>query len=291
MKTYAELAGKSDSQIVEQVVARQQRQKEALAGVRHLVAIASGKGGVGKSTVTIGLAASLVAAGRKVAILDGDLNGPSQARLAGMGERPWVPGTDGSLALPRRADGLGVVSLGSVLAAGGALEFDATARGDEQVWRGSREITLVQDILCSVEWGELDTLFVDLPPGAALTSHFAGLLGPATRFVLVTLPAGLSREVVARSVAALDAAGATAVGYVENMSGYRCPGCDEVRPLFPASEDALGLPRLGALAFDPELAALCEAGWPSDSAAAPRAREELRRLAETLWTRLEETAS
>ncbi|MGH9380758.1 MAG: P-loop NTPase [Thermoanaerobaculia bacterium] len=290
MKTYAELAGQSDSQIVEQVVARQERQKAALAEVRHLVAVASGKGGVGKSTVTIGLAAALLGSGRKVAVLDGDLNGPSQARLAGMGERPWVPGPDGSLALPRRADGLGVVSMGSVLEAGGALTFEAFARGDEQVWRASREITLVQDLLCSVEWGELDALFVDLPPGAALTSQFAGLLGPRTRFVLVTLPVGLSREVVARSVAALAAAGATALGYVDNMSGYRCPGCREVQPLFPPSGDALPLPRLGALAFDPELASLCEAGWPAGSDAAPRAREELARLAETLWNRLEETA-
>jgi ATP-binding protein involved in chromosome partitioning len=132
VKTYRDIAGDGGSQIVAQVVAARRSMTRALAGVRHLVAVASGKGGVGKSTVTIGLARALAAGGQRVAILDCDLNGPTQAQMAGVRGRPWVPGDEG-LELPRTADGLGVVSLGSVLGNATALRFDTASHGDEQV--------------------------------------------------------------------------------------------------------------------------------------------------------------
>jgi len=290
MKRYSDLAGQSESGIVEQVVARRERQGKALAGVKHLLAVGSGKGGVGKSTVAMGLGQGFRANGRSVAILDADLNGPTQARMAGLESRPWVPDEAGRLALPRRDDGLGVVSVGSILAEGDPLHFSSLARGDEQIWRGTREFTVLGDILSTVEWGRLDVLVVDLPPGSAHTTQFAGLLGPRAQFVLVTIPAGVARQVVERSISALEQIERPALGYVENMSGYRCPDCGQVNPLFPRAEKPLSIPRLGTLPFDPELAALCDAGWPEGSERARATREEFLKLATTIWGRLEEAA-
>jgi ATP-binding protein involved in chromosome partitioning len=265
VKRWADIPGDGGSGVVAQVVEHRRAIAAALAGVRHLVAVASGKGGVGKSTVTMALAQCLVASGKRVAILDADLNGPCQAAMAGLEGVPWVPGETG-VEVPRRADGLGVVSLGSLLPPGEALRFGTVSRGDEQVWRGTREATFLGQVLAAVRWGELDALLVDLPPGPERTAQLAGLLGPRAGFVLVTIPSAVARRVVARSVDALARAGAHTLGYVENMAGYACAGCGEVRPLFPPGE-ALPLPCLGGIPFDPELAALCDAGWPAGAGA------------------------
>jgi len=293
VKGYRDIVGDGGSQIVAQVVAARQSMTRALAGVRHLVAVASGKGGVGKSTVTIGLARALVAAGQRVAILDCDLNGPTQAQMAGVRDQPWVPGEEG-LELPRSADGLGVLSLGSVLGRETALRFDAVSQGDEQVWRGTRELTVLGQLLAAVRWGELDVLLLDLPPGAERTLQVAQLLGPRAAFVLVTVPSAVAREVVARSLDALTGNGHGAapsgrvVGYVENMAGYWCRDCGAVRPLFPAAEAPLHatstVPLLASIPFDPALAAACDGGSPPavDTPAGEALRAAARRLLATL---------
>jgi ATP-binding protein involved in chromosome partitioning len=276
MKSYFDIAGDGGSDVIAQVEAQRRAVGEALAGVERTLAVASGKGGVGKSTLTLGLAWALARRGLRVAVLDADLNGPSQARLAGLEAVPWVPGgLDGrGLAMPRRPDGIGVVSMGSVLGAAAPFDFEATARGDAHTWRATREITLLGQLLGAVDWGELDLLLVDLPPGAERTLHHAELLaglGPPFALVLVTIPGELAHGVVARSLTALERAGRPPLGYVENMAGYYCRGCGAVRPLFPAaaSEEAgLAAERLGRVPFDPELAALCDRGWPPEAAAA-----------------------
>jgi ATP-binding protein involved in chromosome partitioning len=283
MKTYRDIVGDGGSGIVAQVVAARQATTRALAGVRHLVAVGSGKGGVGKSTVTLGLARALLAEGRKVAVLDCDLNGPTQAQMAGVLGMPWVPGEAG-IELPRASDGLGVLSMGSVLARETALRFDAVSQGDEQVWRGSRELTLLGQLLAGVAWGELDALLLDLPPGAERTLQVAQLLGPRASFVLVTVPSAVAREVVARSLDALAGGKGRVVGYVENMAGYWCGDCGAVRPLFPAAEP-LPLPLLGSIPFDPALAADCDRGTSTPGGAAGDAlRAAARRLLDHLET-------
>lgn len=274
MKSYDDIHGDGGSNVVAQVVAHQQAIAQALSGVRHLVAIASGKGGVGKSTLTMALARALRRDGSRVAIFDGDLNGPCQARLAGLEAAPWIPG-DGGLALPRSGDGIGVLSCGSVLPAAEPLELDSVAVGSEHTWRASREFALLGQLLASVDWGQLDVLLFDLPPGVERTVHFADFLGPGAAFVLVTLPSELSRGVVARSIAALADGGHPLLGYLENMAGYHCRQCGEVRPLFPASGSEqsaaeLPLPCLGKVPFDPELAAENFEPTPEVAAAARR---------------------
>lgn len=285
MKGYHDIAGDGGSQIVAQVVAARQSMTRALAGVRHLVAVASGKGGVGKSTVTLGLARALLAEGRRVAILDCDLNGPTQAQMAGVADLPWVPGEEG-LELPRAADGLAVLSVGSVLGPDAALRFDSVSSGDEQVWRASRELTVLGQLLAGVRWGELDALLLDLPPGAERTLQLAQLFGPRAVFVLVTVPSAVARQVVARSLDALAGMGGAArvVGYVENMAGYWCRDCGAVRPLFPGQSPPLPVPLLGSIPFDPVLAAGCDGGVPtaSDSPAGAALSQAARRLFATL---------
>ena len=260
MKSYHDIAGDGGSRVLEQVTALRARVVENLAAVHRRLAIASGKGGVGKSTLTHQLALAAARAGRRVAVLDADLNGPSQARIAGLRSTPLLPGRRG-LAMPRSAAGIGVVSMGSLVPEGRALELPSVSAGDSQTWRATAELTFLFELLASVEWGELDLLLFDLPPGAERTVQYVEALGPRTEVALVTIPSQLSYGVVARSVAALAAAGVTPLGYVENMSGYYCAQCRAVQPLFPETPDAdLGLPCLGRVPFDPDLASLCDDG-------------------------------
>lgn len=277
MKTYHDIAGDGGSDVLGQVDAQRRAIGRALAGVGTVLAVGSGKGGVGKSTVTMALAQSLIATGQRVAILDADFNGPCQARLAGLETAPWLPGPNG-LSLPRRPDGLGVASFGSLLADDQPLDFQTVSHGEQQTWRGTREFALLGQLLGSVDWGELDLLLVDLPPGAERTVQYAEFLAPLRErvaFVMVSVPSDIARGVVARSLTALQRAcgetGGRFLGTVENMAGYLCPGCGEIQPLFPGtarSGEELPGRHLASLPFDPALAALCDAGWPVDERSA-----------------------
>src|SRR4029434_9356893 len=171
---------------------------------------------------------------------------------------------DGKVALPRSSDGIGVFSMGSLIPESQALEFESAARGESHTWRATREFALLGEILGSFEWGTLDVLMFDLPPGAERTVQYADFLGSRTSFVLVTVPSEVSRGVVARSVAALSKGPNRLLGYVENMSGYYCRDCDAIKPLFVSPDSASGLeiPRLGTVPFDPELARRCDQGIP-----------------------------
>jgi ATP-binding protein involved in chromosome partitioning len=267
MKRYHDIAGDGGSRILEQVAAQRTRISDALAGVRHLVAVGSGKGGVGKSTLTLHLAGALRARGLRIAILDADFNGPSQARMAGIQEALFVPGSH-KVALPRTANGIAVFSMGSLIPETAALEFESAAQGESHTWRATREFALLAEILGSCEWGALDVLMFDLPPGAERTVQYADFLGAQTSFVLVTIPSEVARGVVARSVAALSKGSHRVLGYVENMSGYHCRDCNAIKPLFGSGPGAspeladLGIPCLGTVPFDPELARQCDLGIP-----------------------------
>jgi ATP-binding protein involved in chromosome partitioning len=270
MKGYYDIVGDGGSRILEQVAEQRTRITDGLAGVRHLVAVGSGKGGVGKSTLTLHLAGALRARGLRIAILDADFNGPSQARMAGVQGALFVPGSR-KVALPRTANGIGVFSMGSMIPESESLEFESAAHGESHTWRATREFALLGEILGSFEWGALDLLMFDLPPGAERTVQYADFLGPfdaaqggpRVSFVLVTIPSEVSRGVVARSVAALSKGRNRLLGYVENMSGYYCRDCDAVKPLFVSSDSTrLEIPCLGTVPFDPELARHCDAGIP-----------------------------
>ena len=313
MKHYNDIIGDGGSGVLEQVAGQRSRIADGLAGVRHLVAVGSGKGGVGKSTLTLHLAGALRARGLRIAILDADFNGPSQARMAGVQGALFVPGSH-KVALPRSSNGIAVFSMGSLIPESEALEFASTAHGESHTWRATREFALLGEILGAFEWGALDLLMFDLPPGAERTVQYADFLGPRTSFVLVTIPSEVARGVVARSVAALSKGPNRLLGYVENMSGYYCRECDALKPLFlspdqhppglrppagaagtsaeaeasarPEASD-LGIPRLGTVPFDPELARHCDRGMPLDDLSRTPAGRALAHVAQQLLDSLE----
>jgi ATP-binding protein involved in chromosome partitioning len=291
MKTYHDVIGDGGSRVLEQVGEQRAGITEGLAGVRHLVAVGSGKGGVGKSTLTLHLAGALRARGLRIAILDADFNGPSQARMAGVQGALFIPGTH-KVSLPRTSNGIGVFSIGSVIPESEALEFESASNGESHTWRATREFALLGEILRSFDWGELDALIVDLPPGAERTVQFADYLGPRTSFVLVTIPSEVARGVVARSVAALSKSPNRLLGYVENMSGYYCRDCDAIKPLFVAPEPAdLGIPCLGTVPFDPELARHCDLGLPFEALRESAVGQALEEIAARLMDSLSKTES
>jgi ATP-binding protein involved in chromosome partitioning len=281
MKRYHDIVGDGGSKILEQVAGQRTRITDGLAGVRHLVAVGSGKGGVGKSTLTLHLAGALRARGLRIAILDADFNGPSQARMAGVQGALLVPppspkgfgvaSGSNKVSLPRTTNGIAVFSMGSVIPESEALEFESAAHGESHTWRATREFTLLGEILGTCEWGALDLLMFDLPPGAERTVQYADFLGPRTSFLLVTIPSEVARGVVARSVAALSKGPNRLLGYVENMSGYYCRDCNAIKPLFVSPESLdeargtspdLGIACLGTIPFDPQLGRYCDLGMP-----------------------------
>jgi Mrp family chromosome partitioning ATPase len=182
----------------------------------------------------------------------------------------FVPGSH-KVALPRTSNGIGVFSMGSLIPESEALEFESAAHGESHTWRATKEFALLGEILGAFEWGALDLLMFDLPPGAERTVQYADFLGPRTSFLLVTIPSEVARGVVARSVAALSKGpfdGAQGrpnrlLGYVENMSGYYCRDCNAIKPLFSSPRPSdLEIPCLGTVPFDPELASHCDRGVP-----------------------------
>jgi ATP-binding protein involved in chromosome partitioning len=260
VKNYYDIVGDGGSRVLEQVAEQRSLITEGLAEVRHLVAIGSGKGGVGKSTLTLHLAEALRTRGLRIAILDADFNGPSQARMAGVEGALFVPGSR-KVALPRTRTGIAVFSIGSLIPESEALDFESAAHGESHTWRATREFALLGEILRSFEWGALDLLMFDLPPGVERTVQFADFLGSRTSFALVTIPSEVSRGVVARSVAALSKGPNRVLGYVENMSGYYCRDCDAIKPLFVSPDQSgLKIPCLGTVPFDPDLARHCDRG-------------------------------
>jgi ATP-binding protein involved in chromosome partitioning len=289
VKSYHDIVGDGGSGILEQVAAQRTRITDGLAGVRHLLAVGSGKGGVGKSTLTFHLAGALRARGLRIAILDADFNGPSQARMAGIQEALFVPGSH-KATLPRTANGIAVFSMGSVIPESESLEFESTAHRESHTWRATREFALLGEILGSFEWGALDLLMFDLPPGAERTAQYADFLGPRTSFLLVTIPSEVARGVVARSVAALSKGPNRVLGYAENMSGYYCRDCHSIKPLF-ASHDlppGLQIPCLGTVPFDPELARHCDQGIAFTELADTTVGRALDHIAQQLLDRLDD---
>ncbi len=187
----------------------------ALAQVSNVICVGSGKGGVGKSSVTANLAAALAADGKRVGVLDADVWGYSQPRMMGLGaERPRVNG-DRKLIPLTAHDGIGVMSIGFF------IEQDAAV-----VWRGPMLHKALQQFLEDVEWGELDYLLIDLPPGTGDVSMTLAQLLPQAKFLIVTTPQPVAQKVARRSAEMATKLKLEVAGVIENMSGFVTPGGD-----------------------------------------------------------------
>ncbi|HRK22039.1 MAG TPA: Mrp/NBP35 family ATP-binding protein, partial [Fimbriimonadaceae bacterium] len=195
-----------DVEMTARVIARQIPKDDLLPGVKHCIAIASGKGGVGKSTVTVNLAVALAKEGAKVGILDADVYGPSIPLMMNCFDRPF---TNNEKIVPLERYGVKLMSLGLLLEEGQAV-----------LWRGPMVAGTVKQLLEDVDWGELDYLFVDLPPGTGDAPMSLAQLAPLTGVVIVTTPHHVAANIAGKSVQLFERLGAPILGVVENMAGF-----------------------------------------------------------------------
>jgi ATP-binding protein involved in chromosome partitioning len=195
-------------------------QNARLPGVKNIIAVAAGKGGVGKSTVTTNLAAALAVSGAKVGILDADIYGPSIPQMMGEPEVPASVDTANKIT-PATHHGLSVISVGFFVERGGAV-----------IWRGPMVHKLLQQFLEDVEWGTLDYLLVDLPPGTGDAQLSLSQLIPITGAVMVTTPQEVSVIDVEKAMAMWKRVEVPVLGVVENMSYYVCPTCAHQDEIF-----------------------------------------------------------
>ncbi len=277
MKRYIDLKEDSVSNVTGQILAQRKKIEQRLANIKHLIAVGSGKGGVGKSTLVTQIASALHSLGFQSGILDLDFNGPTQARLCGLREMLLVPGESG-LTPSKSKQGLKVFSFGQLYSENQDVDFASVARGESHTWRATKEFAVLADLLANTDWGRLDFLLIDLPPGAEKTFQFAEFFGSRADFIMITVPSAVSRGVVKRSLKALSKTQNRLLGVVQNMHGYYCHDCKAIKPLFPnGSEVELDAELLGQVPFDSELAKLCDAGLPiADNMSLPSAQEVLK---------------
>ena len=275
MKRYKDIAGDGGSNIASQVEAQQGRLQQRLESVHAIVAIVSGKGGVGKSTLTAGLACAFALDGWKVGVLDADLNGPTQAKVLGVrGRRLAI--SDGVVEPPSTDLGVKVMSMDLLLPTDAApLTWDAPVQDEAHTWRGAIEANALREFLADTNWGALDLLLLDLPPGTDRLSTIASLVPALSGIVVVTIPSDVAHLVVRRSITVAANTRAPVLGLVENMSGL-FDGPDAVR----LAADA-GIPFLGSVPFDRAIAAAGDQGDPFVARSPERiAAMALRRVAD-----------
>jgi ATP-binding protein involved in chromosome partitioning len=223
-------------------------------GVRNIIAVASNKGGVGKSTVSANLAVALARLGARVGLLDADITGPNIPTMMGVAQGAQAQGERG-LGIEERY-GVKVCSIGFVL-----------PKGTPVVWRGPMIGTAVRQLLHDIKWGELDYLLIDLPPGTSDASMSMAQEAPISGVVVVSTPQDVALEDAAKAVAMFDKLNVPVFGIIENMSYFICPHCNERTEIFghggarQAAED-LGLEFLGELPLDPATRAAADAGEP-----------------------------
>ncbi len=245
----------------------------ALAGIRHIVAVASGKGGVGKSTTTCNLALALAGMGLKVGVLDADIYGPSMPRLFALKGQPTVK--SGRILNPLEAYGCKVMSIGFVVDSEAAM-----------IWRGPMVASAITQMLRDIDWGALDILLIDMPPGtgdAQLTLSQQGRLAGA---VIVSTPQDLALIDARRGVTMFRDVGVPVLGLVENMSYFLCDACGKRHDIFAhggarREAERLAIAFLGEVPLDMEVRRRSDDGVPVMIAAPDSAPAKAYRLIAT----------
>lgn len=258
MKSYKELPSDAGSNIIGQVTAQANRVQKRLASVKHTVAIMSGKGGVGKSALTANLATALTLRGNTVGVVDADINGPTLAKM--MGVRDATLGyTPAGVKPAINALGTKLISMDLLLAEDDApVLWNAHTQKDAFTWRSTMEVSALREFIADTEWGALDYLLLDLPPGTDRLPNVAELIPDLGGVVVVTIPSAVSQLIVKKSVTmARDILKVPIIGVVENMASYICQHCGEAEPLFSVDgslDTAFQQGLLGSVPFDPRLA-------------------------------------
>jgi ATP-binding protein involved in chromosome partitioning len=259
-----------------------QRTLAPVPGVKSLIAVASGKGGVGKSTTAVNLALGLKAQGLKVGILDADIYGPSQPRLLGLKGQPQI--LHGKTLKPMQAYGLKAMSMGFMV--------------DEEtpvIWRGPMVVGALNQMLRDVAWGEdgdLDVLFIDMPPGTGDVQLTMAQQVPLSGAIVVSTPQDLALIDARKGLAMFRKVSVPVLGIIENMSTFVCPKCGEHSDIFghggaEAEAARLGVPFLGAVPLDMEIRRRSDSGEPI-TATEPESvhAATYRAIAAKVWTEL-----
>ncbi len=232
---------------------RTQAKENLIPGVKNTIAVSSGKGGVGKTTVAVNIAAGLVLQGAKVGLMDADVYGPNVPMMMGVGKPPEQ--RDGNL-LPAESHGVKLISMGFFVPEETPL-----------TWRGPMIHTAIQQFLRDVLWGDLDYLIVDLPPGTGDAQLSIGQLVPLTGAVIVTTPQEVALHDSRKGLAMFQKINVPLLGIVENMSYYVCGKCGERTEIFSfgggeRAAEKLGIPFLGRVPIDPAIRAGGDMGMP-----------------------------
>ena len=234
-----------------------------IEGVKKLIAVASGKGGVGKSTVSSNLAVALARQGKKVGLLDADILGPSQPRMMGMNKKPQSP--DGKLLVPLEAHGVKFMSIGLLVPEGEAL-----------VWRGPMLMGALQQMLGQVLWGELDVLIVDLPPGTGDVQLTLSQKSELDGALIVSTPQDVALLDARKAISMFNKVNTPILGLIENMSTYICPQCGNEDHIFghggvKDEAEKLGVPLLAELPLALDVRKAGDAGTPIAASEGPLA--------------------
>jgi len=247
-----------------------------MAGVRNIIAVASGKGGVGKSTVAANLALALAAEGARTGVLDADIYGPSQPRMLGLSGRPET--TDDKKILPMQAHGIQAMSIGVLVDTDQAM-----------IWRGPMATQALSQMLSETRWDNLDYLIIDLPPGTGDVQLTLAQRIPVAGSIVVTTPQDVALDDVRRAVAMFRKVKVPVLGIIENMSTHICSNCGHEEAVFghgggERMATETGLPLLGQLPLEAALGRSTDQGRPivaadPDSASARRFTEIARRTA------------
>jgi len=219
--------------------------------IKYVLAVMSGKGGVGKSSVTAILASELTRNGLKVGILDADVTGPSVPKMFGIKERPRIDKV--GIYPPVSKSGIKIMSVNLLL----------ENEDDPVIWRGPVIAGAVQQFWTDVIWGELDYLLVDLPPGTGDSPLTVMQSLPVHGVIIVSSPQDLAHMVIRKAIKMVKKMNISILGIVENMSRFACPHCGEAIEVFgsrPEVNDYEGLPKLGEIPLDPTLSRMCDEG-------------------------------
>ena len=256
--------------------------KPFVPGVKHIVAVASGKGGVGKSTVAVNLALGLVAEGKRVGLLDADIYGPSVPRMMGIKGRPEP--TEDKRLKPMEAYGLKTMSMGYLV-----------PEDSPMIWRGPMVIGALEQLLRDVAWGELDVLIVDMPPGTGDAQLTMAQRVPLAGAVIVSTPQDIALLDARKGINMFKKVEVPLLGIVENMSTFICPNCNHESHIFghggaKAEAEKIGVECLGEIPLHIAIRETSDAGTPITATQpdSPQAKA-YRKIAARLWEKLDGT--